>query len=286
MQMKNRNILFGYCYRNGEITIHEKNAETLKYIRESYLSGKSLLRISENLNEKSIEYAPGVVGWNKSRIMRLLSERKYLGNGVYPATIDKDTYETIQKIRNSKNTQKNTDRKKEIYTLSRPVYCGACGALLKRHIDLKRDSPVKWYCRNPRCKTAIVKSDESLLNDILNILNRAIEFPDMIKFSTDVDDTMNEEPQYTEEAIADLLKSVAGNEEVARKKLLESAALKYEKSDMEKSRIQKLKDIFAESQKQTEFSCELLNRTTNSIKLYEYGIVGLILENGQEIKGE
>ena len=170
--------------------------------------------------------------------------------------------------------------------MSRPVYCGACGALLKRHIDLKRDSPVKWYCRNPRCKTAIVKSDESLLNDILNILNRAIEFPDMIKFSTDADDTMNEEPQYTEEAIADLLKSVAGNEEVARKKLLESAALKYEKSDMEKSRIQKLKDIFAESQKQTEFSSELLNRTTNSIKLYEYGIVGLILENGQEIKGE
>ena len=89
------------------------------------------------------------------------------------------------------------------------------------------DSPVKWYCRNPRCKTAIAKSDESLLNDILNILNRAIEFPDMIKFSTDADDTMNEEPQYTEETIADLLKSVAGNEEAARQTLLESAALKY-----------------------------------------------------------
>lgn len=281
--MKNRNVLFGYCYRNGEITIHEKNADTLKYIREAYLSGKSLLQISEILNEKSVEYTNGVVGWNKSRIMRLLSERKYLGNKVYPATIDKDTFETIQKIRISKNTQKNTDRKKEIYTLSLPIYCTACGSLLKRHIDPKRDNPVKWYCKNPRCKTAIAKSDESLLNDILNILNRAIEFPDIINLSADTDDMRNEDPQYTEETIADLLKSVAGDEESVRKKLLESAALRYEKSDSERSRNQKLKDIFAESQKQTEFSCELLNRTANSIKLYDDGTVGLILENGQEI---
>lgn len=34
--MKNRNILFGYCWRNGEIKIQEENIETLKYIREAY----------------------------------------------------------------------------------------------------------------------------------------------------------------------------------------------------------------------------------------------------------
>lgn len=284
--MKNRNILFGYCYRNGEIKIQEENIETLKYIREAYLNGKSLLQIAEILNKKSVEYACGVTGWNTARIMRLLDEKKYLGNAVYPATLDNDTYEKIQRVKQSRNNQKNTDRKNGIYSLSLPICCAKCGAQLKRHINLHRAIPVRWYCKNPLCKTAITKSDESLLNDIVKLLNRMIEDPDKLTTPPNTEIESNEKRRYTEEKIADLIKASAGNNETVQKKLFESAARKYIDSDSSKSHAQKLRDIFTESAKMSLFSNEMLIRTTNSIKLYANGVTGLILDNGQEINTE
>ena len=145
---------------------------------------------------------------------------------------------------------------------------------------------MRWYCKNPLCKTAITKSDESLLNDIVKLLNRMIEDPDKLKTPPNTEIESNEKRRYTEEKIADLIKASAGNNETVQKKLFESAARKYIDSDSSKSRAQKLRDIFTESSKMPLFSNEMLIRTTKLIKLYANGVTGLILDNGQEINTE
>lgn len=128
---------------------------------------------------------------NTARIMRLLDEKNTWVTPCIPP-LDNDTYEKIQRVKQSRNNQKNTDRKNGIYTLSLPICCAKCGVQLKRHINLHRAIPVRWYCKNPLCKTAITKSDESLLNDIVKLLNRMIEDPDKLKTPPNTEIESNE----------------------------------------------------------------------------------------------
>jgi len=107
--MKNRNILYGYCYKDGIITVHEGEAKIVKGVCKDYLDGKSLLDIANGLNERQIEYMPGVMGWNKARIMRMLEDIRYIGDERYPPIIEQETYDAIRKLKDSKNGQKAID---------------------------------------------------------------------------------------------------------------------------------------------------------------------------------
>lgn len=74
--MKIRNIPFGYQMENGIITLHPAESEAVKNIFTAYLNGQSLLQIANSLNERSIEYMPGVTGWNKARLKRIIDDSR------------------------------------------------------------------------------------------------------------------------------------------------------------------------------------------------------------------
>lgn len=94
--------------------------EIVTEIYKSYLSGKSLLNLAAELNARSVEYMPGVIGWNKARIRRILEDARYLGNKTYPAIIPKETYDAVQKIKDMRNMQKGVDRKADIFQITVP----------------------------------------------------------------------------------------------------------------------------------------------------------------------
>ena len=73
--MKRRTIPFGYKYENGAIMINASSSDIVKEIFSRYLSGDSMLNIAELLNKLHLEYRPGVVGWNKARIKRILEDK-------------------------------------------------------------------------------------------------------------------------------------------------------------------------------------------------------------------
>lgn len=85
--MKIRNIPFGYQMENGIITLHPSESGTVREIFTAYLDGQSLLQIANSLNERNIEYMPGVTGWNKARLKRIIEDERYLGSESYPAII-------------------------------------------------------------------------------------------------------------------------------------------------------------------------------------------------------
>lgn len=78
--MSNRTLPYGYCYKNGIIAIESKESKVLKRIFSAYLNGDSMLTIAEQLNREKIEYASGVIGWNKGRLKHLIDNPRYRNN--------------------------------------------------------------------------------------------------------------------------------------------------------------------------------------------------------------
>ena len=96
--MKNRTLPYGYCCVDGIITAHIEESAVVSDICTAYLAGKSLLTIAELLNERQIEYMPGVLGWNKARLKRILEDERYLGKAPYQRIISQEAYEAIQAV--------------------------------------------------------------------------------------------------------------------------------------------------------------------------------------------
>ena len=282
--MKNRNILYGYCYKDGRITVHERDSEIVKWICQEYLNGKSLSAIANELNARQVEYMDGVIGWNKARIMRMLEDVRYVGDERYPSIIDQETYEALRRLKDSKNGQKEVNRQADIFQLSLPVRCPKCNGIMKRRVDSRREIPMRWDCENNQCKTVVGITDEVLLTAITEVLNTAIANPEMISIPTEKETEPSAERRRLNNEITRAFDSIQIDKDAVRRMMIQHASLKYAELDSAVSKARRLKDIFTESQPLTSFSIEFLHRTTDELMLYTDGTIGLILENGQEIR--
>ena len=282
--MKNRNILYGYGYFDGKIGIHPQESEIVKEVYKEYLNGKSLLVITDMLNERQIEYMPGVVNWNKARVMRILDDKRYLGDGKYPALIDQESYDTAKAMKEIKSDQKHIDRQADIFQLSTPVRCPICNSVMRRRYDNRRLIQTRWVCRNPECDTAIRISDEGLFSAICELLNGVIANPERIHIPTEKENEPSLERRRLNSEITRLFDSVQIDREVIRKKMLEYASLRYTEIDNEGSIAKRLKDIFTRTSPMETFSLEFVERTVDEIRLAADGTVSIVLENKQEIR--
>lgn len=282
--MKKRNILYGYQCIEGIIKLHPQEMAVVKEIFKAYTKGKSLLELSKWLNERQIEYMPGVIEWNKARIMRILEDKRYLGDDRYPALIEQGSYDTVQEISYNRCDQKNTDRQADIFKLNIPVKCSSCNSILKRIVDNRWSTPPKWRCQNPKCKESIAITDEALLLAITEVLNTAIANPEMISIPTEKEIEPSAELRRLNNDITRAFDSIQIDKDAVRRMMIQYASLKYAELDSAVSKAQRLKDIFIDSQPLTTFSIEFLHRTADELMLYTDGTIGLILENGQQIR--
>ena len=119
--MKQRIVPLGYALSGGIIIINEAEADTVREIAEQYLSGKSLKAIAEMLTAKHIEYMSGKTDWNRSRIKRIVEDKRYIGDGGYMPILTEQEYAAMQSIKAKKNTQKDVNYSEGIFTLNAPV---------------------------------------------------------------------------------------------------------------------------------------------------------------------
>lgn len=273
--MKNRKIPFGYQYENGAVVECTQESEILKAICRAYTSGQSLLKICRQLNENEIEYLPGVIGWNKSRLMRIMEDERYLGNSTYPALIDAATHEAIEAIRTSKNTQKGVDRSADIFKLHTPIICPRCGSIMIRIHDSRCLCQQRWACRKDGCRESISLADEDLLNQIIGILNRIIASTDILKIPEKITIRDDSELIKLQNDISRLLSLPDTDKNELRKKMQQCISLKYKNIDHHAYAIQQMKADFEKSSPLSNFSTELLDRTVQSICLEEDGTVSL-----------
>lgn len=282
--MKNRIIPFGYQIQNGTAIVHPQEIAILKRIFNCYLHGLSLLKIAEKLNDEQIEYMPGVSGWNKARLKRIIEDERYLGNEIYPAAIDIETYEKIQELKTAKNTQKQTDRTADIFQIGLPVICESCGSEMRRRHDSRNKCQQKWTCTNDDCHSIISITDEDFLQGITECLNTVIANSDMIQESNMAGAEPNNEVRRLNYEITKTLDGFGFDKEALRKKMIECVSLKYKGIDSTSHIIKRLKADFEKSSLLSIFSADLCSRTVESVRLG--GAVSITLINGQQIGRE
>ena len=74
----------------GEIVINLEGAKTVRFIFDSFLSGRSLGWIVKELIRKKMHTGSGGLGWNKESVRRILQNRKYSGDVILQVTVTED----------------------------------------------------------------------------------------------------------------------------------------------------------------------------------------------------
>ena len=96
---KQRRIAFGYNRAaNGQIVVHEGQAATVTLIFSYYVEGKGLAEITDILEGLGIPSPQNKPRWGKQTLSNILSNIHYVGSDVYPAIIDRDTFDRVQAI--------------------------------------------------------------------------------------------------------------------------------------------------------------------------------------------
>lgn len=235
---------FGYQMIKGKYVIISSQLSVILKTYADYIMGTSLKTKADELTALKVEYALGKSTWNKNRVQRMLTDTNYLGNDTYPQIIDKETFDKVQKIMQSRNTQKNCNRQEVFSSSIVPIKCGICGSFTtRRHIPNSVEPKVVHTCCNPDCKHIYHTTDESLRNMVKAKMMQAIEI----------------EMQPLEEIILDIhrlnneierdLKSTNIDPENLKNKIFQSAALEYclcteKKKSIDYSQVDPCSQIF------------------------------------------
>lgn len=157
---------YGYDYNRetGTVTINHAQSLAIKFMFESYLSGRSITKLRDDLNDKY----PKQIPWNYRAVRMILGNPVYCGynqfmgeiyKGNHEAIITKETYDKTQnelKIRQRTALENNNPRPFQAkYILSGISQCGYCGAPLKLLMGMVRKDGtrfIRYEChqRHPR----------------------------------------------------------------------------------------------------------------------------------------
>lgn len=184
--MANRMISYGYGIENGAITVISSEAEIVKEIFNAYLSGKILKEIAIDLSERGIVFFDGRSNWNKNTVVRIIQNKKYIGEKNYPIIIDANTFEKANSQKEAKGHKKEKQSEFVEY-LKGIVYCGSCGKALHRRVAW--GTREKWHCENG-CKCEKYIDDKSIFGGILKVLYYIKDNPQLLFLET-------EKPTYT-----------------------------------------------------------------------------------------
>ena len=176
---KNRVIPFGYCMRNGEITVDFNESKAVARIFEEYLNGSSLQQIAKLMESEKVQYSEISDRWNKNMVKRIIENEKYLGNEKYPQIIGEKFFTQANEKRMLRATSAYVISE-DLQEIRNRTYCLECGHRLSRIGGNCRSA--KWDCRNPDCyRFEYQLTDQMIIGSVLTVLNAAIANPNLIE---------------------------------------------------------------------------------------------------------
>ncbi|MBR6158468.1 MAG: recombinase family protein [Lachnospiraceae bacterium] len=159
---KSNYMPYGYDSVDGRMVINEEEAEIVRRIFNSFLSGKSAQTIAKELNAEGIPAKRGN-HWAASSVNGMIKNEKYIGDAVFQksytddmfsrhvnhgerskyyvrdhhdAIISREDFETVNAIlaRNGmdKGIRKDDMKYQNRYAMSGKIICGQCGGKMKR----------------------------------------------------------------------------------------------------------------------------------------------------------
>ena len=163
---------FGYRLIDGKrLEVISDEAKLVRWMFNAYLSGHSLEWIAEQMTKTGVSTTDGKPYWQCTTVLYTLTNEKYMGDSLcqktfttafpftqrqnhgeadqyyientHPAIITKGTFEKVQELLHQKSNRQKIPR--QIYPLSRKVYCGQCGTPFARRVG--KSGLVVWVCR-------------------------------------------------------------------------------------------------------------------------------------------
>lgn len=285
--MKNRRFPYGYEMQNGVIQVCKKESDVLINIFEKYIQGCNLKEIADSLTSKKIEYLPDEYSWNKSRIKRMIEDKRYVGDEKYPRIINNDIFNEANKIKQSRRTTKNyvvTAENKPVVYLAR---CAECGAPLYHMTDTRYTESESWQCKSNNCKFRIKLRIDELQSYITETLNKVISNQELIKYSEEeIESESSLEIMRIENEIDRLLEQADYNKDEIQNLILECATKKYSADNSNCHITDRLKADFEKSSPLSAFSMELFEKTVSAVFINKRGSVSIMLKNGNIIERE
>ena len=243
----NRKRPFGYKMEFGEIVLHPAEAETVRWIYDSYLAGASYNALVDKLQERGIPY-DGDKPWNKNMAARILADRRYTGEGGFPSIIPEGQFHMVQARRQERTTPcQKSPAQKELRKL--------CGG-----------SPPAWVERQ-----------------VLGLLNRLIQRPELIACPVPEAKPLSEVDKLRRE-LDELLHCPPVDETRARRLAFRLAALQLNAIGPEEYETLRLRRLFQNRRPMMELEQELLHESVRRIAVSN-GTVTVLLKNNQTLEG-
>lgn len=229
--------MFGYRVINGLPVVDENQAEVLRQIADRYIDGASLKNEAERLTAMRMEYASGKWDWTKNRIQRLLTNQTYLGDEHYEPIIDSKTFERIQEIMKSRNTQKGCNRQTAFSSAVVPIQCGKCGQPIARKYDARWKIPTHYICTGHDCDSVYAIPDSALWNNVKELLLKVDEAEQK------PDKNVQMELYRLNNEIEHDLQSIDVDGSALKEKIFQYAALQYTALDSPKTESMDFQDM-------------------------------------------
>lgn len=238
---------FGYKMEFGEVVLHPAEAETVRWIYDSYLAGASYNALVDKLQERGIPY-DGDKPWNKNMAARILADRRYTGEGGFPSIIPEGQFHMVQARRQERTTPcQKSPAQKEL----RKLCCG---------------SPPVWVERQ-----------------VQGLLNRLIQRPELIACPVPEAKPPSEVEKLRRE-LDELLHRPPVDEIQARDLAFQLAALQLAAIGPEEYETLRLRKLFQNRRPMMELEQELLHESVRRIAVSN-GTVTVLLENNQTLEG-
>lgn len=282
-----RIVPFGYCVRKGKNELDEIEHRILNQIYDMRLEEKSLSAIMVYLLENQIPYSADSMAWNKAKLMRILKDRRYLGDDEFPQAIVKDKFDAVQRIGTYHKDRQDSAPLQEVKELRSLVVCGSCGNPMRRRYERKaKKQPVRWICQNPNCKMLVVIKDEELKEAIQKILNR-IRTGDVTKNRASSFFIPTNEIQRQEKALLRRIDHSRPEEaETLREMVWDLAMQKYLQCMDDGDEFDRIQALFQNADEQGIFDAGLVKQSVSQIILGPEDNIRLRLKDGQTLQGE
>ena len=247
MMGSNRKRPFGYRMELGEVVLHPAEAETVRWIYDSYLAGASYNALVDKLRELGIPYDEGRP-WNKNMAARILADSRYTGEGGYPSIIPEGQFHMVQARRQERASPcKKTPAQKEL----RKLYGG---------------NPPAWVERQ-----------------MLGLLNRLIRHPELI-ICPALEEEPPPEAKKLRRELDELLHRPPVDEAQAKRLALQLAALQLNDIGPEEYETLRLQRLFQGRTPMEELEQVLLHDSVRRITVSN-GAITVLLKNNQTLEG-
>lgn len=279
-------VIYGYGMENGSITVNASQKEVIQRIFEDYISGSSILQIVLGLNAGDTLSANGKA-WTHGAVGRLLNDRRYIGDAIYPAIVSEEAFAQAQAKRREINEALGRTAKAGLEKPSYDgmVFCGDCG---RRFYWIHYRGKVYWTCslhykgkraKGGTCGNARQLTDFEIQKAFILLQNRIFDGAVTIwqppKCSTKRLETLKtkygemlaDTGSYEEKSLADIIFWIAAEE--------------YAQSSGVEDRI--ITQAVGAAGRTAEFQAEVFRKIVRKVMVTETGL-SFELINGQKVQ--